>query len=119
MAADSATSGADCAATAHGTAQRGLVKIGHLNTQSIASKLDDIMIMLRDQQLDILCLSETWLSPLISDQLLAFPGYCILRQDRECLRGGGVAILHREEMQVQQLAMPAVGPLGTLWVSVS
>ena len=118
-AAGGTTQDTDGAARAPGAAPRGLVRIGHLNAQSITNKLDDITILLRDQQLDILCLSETWLWPQISDQLLAFPGYCILRRDRDSRRGGGVAILHRSEMQVQRMQMPADGPLETLWVSVS
>ena len=109
----------DGATSETGGATRGLLKIGHLNIQSIANKLDDITILLRDQQLDIFCLTETWLSPQISDQFLAFPGYCILRQDREGRRGGGVAILHRSEVRAQRLLMPAGGPLETLWASVS
>ena len=113
------SSGADGAANAPGPVARGMIKIGHLNVQSIAAKLDDVTLLLRDQQLDILCLSETWLSPQISDLFLTFPGYDVLRQDREGRRGGGVAILHRSEMEVQQLVMPACGPLETLWTSVS
>ncbi|KAF0287361.1 hypothetical protein FJT64_014208 [Amphibalanus amphitrite] len=62
---------------------------------------------------------ETWLSPQISDQFLAFPGYSVLRQDREGRRGGGVAILCRSEIEAQRMSMPAGGALETLWASVS
>ena len=73
-AAGNTTHETDGAARAPGAAPRGLVKIGHLNTQSITSKLDDIKILLRDQQLDILCLLETWLSPQMSEPVFNLPG---------------------------------------------
>ena len=97
---------------------RGLLRIGLLNVQSLAPKLDDIVILLRDRRLDVLCLAETWLTPQIQNQFMSFPGYDILRRDRDGRRGGGVAILHRSEMRVAELAMPPSGPLETLWVSV-
>ena len=40
---------------------------------------------------DILCCTETWLSPIIIDSLLAIPGKTIFRRDRGT-RGGGVCI---------------------------
>ena len=69
--------------------------------------------------IDILCISESFLSPQVSENLLPFPGYQIFRRDREGRRGGGVAILLRAECRAQELAMPDGGPLETLWVSVS
>ena len=81
--------------------------------------MDDIAILLHDNQLDVLCLSETWLTDKVLDQFLVFPGYSVLRRDRRGRRGGGVAILHRSEMNVTQLTMPPDGPLETLWVSAT
>ena len=97
----------------------GLMRIGLLNVQSLTPKLDDIMILLRDQRLDVLCLTETWLTPQVRADFLAFPGYELLRRDREGRRGGGVAILHRSEMRVTELMMPPSGPLETLWLSAT
>ena len=74
-------------------------------------------MLLRDQKLDILCLSETWLTAQVLDKFLSFPGYKIIRRDREGRRGGGVAILHRAEITAKPLAMPDSGPLESLWVS--
>ena len=53
------------------------------------------------------------------DRFLSFPGYKILRRDREGRRGGGVAMLLRTECRAQELVMPNGGPLETLWASVS
>ena len=106
-------------ATATATAARTLLRIGHINIRSLTSKIDDIMILLGNHQIDLLCLSETWLKSQVLDKFLPFPGYRILRRDREGRRGGGVAILHREEMQVKQLSMSGEGPLETLWASAT
>ena len=54
-----------------------------------------------------------------------FPGYSIIRRDRAAstqgqrVRGGGVAIIHREDIQCQVLQTPATSMLETLWLSVS
>ena len=95
----------------------GQINIGHLNVRSLSSKLDEVLMLLRDQKLDILCLSETWLTAQVLDKFLSFPGYKIIRRDREGRRGGGVAILHRAEITAKPLAMPDSGPLESLWVS--
>ena len=57
---------------------RRLLRIGLLNMQSLAPKLDDIVILLRDQRLDVLCLAETWLTPQIQIQFLSLPRYDII-----------------------------------------
>ena len=94
---------------------RGQLKIGHLNVCSLIPKLGAIMMLLQDQQLDILCLTETWLTPDVMPAFLNFPGYNVLRRDRAQRRGGGVAIIHRTEITAKVLKMPASGPLETLW----
>lgn len=50
------------------------MSIGHLNVRSLSSKLDEINLLLSDHKLDILCLSETWLTPQVLDTFLVFPG---------------------------------------------
>ena len=77
--------------------------------------MGEVMILLQDQHLDILFLTETWLSKEVGDEFLAFPGYTVVRCDREHRRGGGVAFLHRDEIALQTLAVPKGGPLETLW----
>jgi len=84
-------------------------------------KLDEINLLLDDHQIDILCLSETWLSSNILDTFLIFPGYQLIREDRVARRGGGVAILLRNEIRSERLNLRdnANGPLETLWLSLT
>ena len=65
--------------------------------------------------MDILCLTETWLTPEVIPEFLTFPGYNVLRRDRTQRRGGGVAFIYRTEITMKTLMMPASGPLETLW----
>lgn len=61
--------------------------------------MNDITILLNSERLDVLTLSETWLSPENSDVILAVDNYTCYRADRQTLRssgarktGGGLAI---------------------------
>ena len=67
------------------------IKIVHVNIHSIVNKIDQI----RDTftGLDIIVISETWLTPAIADAYVAIPGYNLVRLDRMSSikkRGGGV-----------------------------
>ena len=80
------------------TSNRGF-HVCHLNCQSISDKLDVVKYYVNDSQFDIFSLSETWLTPDHSDQLLNVDGYDIVRLDRNWTvrgtgnrkKGGGVA----------------------------
>ena len=60
--------------------------------RSLVRKLDDIMILLGNSDLDFLGISEMWLNQSISDLELSIAGYCAFRGDRDGglgHRGGG------------------------------
>ena len=68
------------------------LKIMHINTQSMLSTFDNLMITLNNYPFDIITMSETWLK---DNQLLlhhvSIPGYNLAFRKRET-RGGGVGI---------------------------
>ena len=64
----------------------------HVNCRSFSPKKDEIMWLTQSSNIDILCLTETWLNQNILSAELEFPGYTILRKDRINRTGGGVAI---------------------------
>ena len=70
-------------------------KISHLNVRSITHKMDSIRLLLKDNTLDIFTVSETWLSPKVTDAEITIPGYSVVRKDRNS-RGGGVAMFIRD-----------------------
>ena len=101
------------------------LNIAHLNVRSLMPSLDDVMVTLDIHNLDILCVSETWLQETVDSRFIILPGYRLLRRDRPARdgrqrRGGGVAVIYRETLRVEQLAVPSGdSPLETLWVTVS
>ena len=72
-------------------------KFSPLNVRSITHKMDSIRLLLKDNNLDVLTVSETWLSPKVTDAEITFPGYSIVRKDRNS-GGGGVAIFIRDRI---------------------
>ena len=94
------------------------LRVGHLNVRSLTAHLDEVVDLLAAKQLDVLCLSESWLTDGVDSRMLRFPGYTIHRKDRASSRvGGGVAILSRRSISVLPLQVPGTGSsLETLWL---
>ena len=70
-----------------------------LNARSIA-KPDAFPALCADitcNNIDVCCITETWLKPTIPSSLLCPPNFSIIRKDRTNCRGGGVAILCRND----------------------
>lgn len=79
--------------------------VANVNCRSISNKQAEICALLADQDIDVLCLTETWLRPDIPNSILSIPGYTIFRRDRHDtnlpwshLGGGGVAVLVRNSL---------------------
>lgn len=70
------------------------LRIGCINVWSLCPKLNVIKSLLRDEEIDILGITETWLSSKIPDNLVEIDGYDFFRVDRGS-RGGGVGIYVR------------------------
>ena len=64
--------------------------VDHINAQSLLGNFDEIEHLINRRDIDILCISETWLLPTIPSKLLNIPGYSVYRCDGG--RGGGVCI---------------------------
>ena len=79
--------------------KRGL-RIAHLNARSLVSCIDDIRLLIHEEQLDILTLSETWLDGTINDLEVCPAGMNIICKDRN-RRGGGTAILISDRLRFE------------------
>jgi exonuclease III len=71
--------------------------IVHLNIHFLYSKLDEIKILLSNQNVDFLCLCETFLNDSFSDSELHIDNYRLFRKDRQS-HGGGLLIYAKEEL---------------------
>ena len=95
--------------------------IGHINARSLAPRLNEVCHLLHSERLEILCISETWLSDDTLDAVLLVPGYTLYRRDRPGgRRGGGVAILVSNDLRVTRLRETNDDEPGVeaLWLSV-
>ena len=97
------------------------LKVGHLNVRSLTAHLDEVNLLLLREQMDVLCLSETWLTEAVDPATLLFPGYTICRCDGRVKKsGGGVAILYRNTLRAEQLQVPAGNStLEALWIQIT
>ena len=75
-----------------------------------------------DKNIDILALTETWLTP---DTLLATlnsltpPNYSLIHIPRSHGKGGGIALLHRSYLKIQTIATPIFSTFEALCVRIS
>ena len=80
----------------------------HVNVRSLLSpsRLLDVDILTAVHNIDVLCLSETWLSALTPTSYINLNGfYLASRRDRQDRRGGGVAIFVRNHLIVSPLSL--------------
>lgn len=81
----------------------GQLKVGLINCQSSRNKSDLIIDHLKDHDLDLLALTETWLKE--NDSVAAGnitpAGFSLISVPREHRRGGGVALLHKSSLHVK------------------
>ena len=74
-----------------------------LNARSLVKPdaLPALYADLKCNDIDICCISETWLKPIIPDHLVCPAGFSIIRKDRTNCRGGGVATICRNDWKMQ------------------
>ena len=92
--------------------------VEYLNVRSLLCRKNDIEVILNDSDIDILCLTETWLLSNISLALTEIPKYNIFRCDKG--KGGGCCIYVRNDLSVNicNLNVPMVDGLEDIWLSV-
>ena len=81
--------------------QKGL-KVCHLNAQSLKNKIDEFKVVFENSDVDIICVSETWLKPGLSDNTFSMSGYKLIRVDRS-KHGGGVAVFLKNGICFKEL----------------
>jgi hypothetical protein len=68
-----------------------LLKLGHINVRSLFTGFSELVNIVKDNNLNIVALSETWLTKDTNSQTVSFDGYTLFRKDRQN-RGGGVGM---------------------------
>ena len=57
---------------------------------------------------DLLCLTETHLTPAILDSMIDISGFNVLRSDRETHKGGGVAVYYKKTLKIAEVKKPNI-----------
>lgn len=75
-------------------------RICHLNVRSIKNKIDELSVLLHCFNIDVMTISETWLTESIEDTCLSIQGYNLCRADRVHLqgtkKGGGLMVFAKK-----------------------
>ena len=89
-----------------------------MNAQSLLCNIDEIKLLIREMNYDVLCISETWLESNIPDAYIVIPGFNVYRCDYG--RGGGSCIFYRDDLKVTLLEtyIDKVEGVEDVWVSV-
>lgn len=74
------------------------ITFAQLNIRSLVPKFVDLKEHMVSQEYDILCLTETWLTPAIGNEIVSVEGYDLVREDRRVGRGGGVCIYIKKSL---------------------
>ena len=61
------------------------------NARSLANKVNELEILKGSYRADLIFVAETWLKDSVPDEIVNVSGQNIVRRDRLCGRGGGVA----------------------------
>lgn len=78
------------------------LKIAHLNVRSLFTGFKEFSSLIIDNKLDVVCVSETWLSEHIPSDIMKVDGYHLFRKDRSG-RGGGVGMFVRNEYKAVEV----------------
>ena len=69
----------------------------------MASKLEEVRLILSDHKFSILCLAETFLNENDDSCLYEVPGYTMIRRDRLCNNGGGLLCYVHDSLVIEHL----------------
>ena len=94
------------------------LKVEHLNAQSLLGNFDEIEAHILSKDIDIMCISESWLLPLTCNRFIEIPGYSVYRCDAGM--GGGVCVYVKEDFKVNVLTTTLERPdyVEDIWMTV-
>lgn len=101
------------------SAQYNELKIIHLNAQSLFPKIDEFRYLFLNSLIDLICVTETWFTENIKNEMVNLHGYKMFRVDRNG-RGGGVAIYVKNGIKCKLYSMsPLDSTIEYLFLSIT
>ena len=83
-----------------------LLKVAHINARSIPKHVHEIDKLLQETSIDILGVSETFISKHTPENICKIPGYNLVHVDRDMKSRGGVAIYLNENLVYKKINLP-------------
>ena len=83
-----------------------LLKLGHINARSIPKHVHEIDRILSNTAIDILCVSETFISEDTPENICKIPGYNLVHIDRTAQSRGGIAIYISDQFEFKVINLP-------------
>ncbi|XP_028394410.1 uncharacterized protein LOC114518590 [Dendronephthya gigantea] len=88
------------------------------NVMSLAPKIDKICSFVKHADLDLLCITETWLRNTISDNIIQIPNYNVVRKDQESGSHGGVCVFVHHNIHFNNLVELQSPNLEVIWIKI-
>ena len=88
------------------------------NVRSILPKIDELQIVCDDNEVDLVCITESWLHSGILDSGVSLTNYLIFRNDRLTTTGGGVCIYINSKIPCKRLTGYEDPDIESLWLSI-
>ena len=89
----------------------------HYNIQSILNKVDVLGAELKN--FDIICLTETWLNPNISDDCLTIDGFKLYRRDRRSDSHGGICVYAKNNVYCRRRSDLELPDIECVWLELN
>ena len=87
------------------------------NTRSLVNKIEDLEVVINQNDMDIACITETWLTNNIPNSVVDISGYSLVRIDRSAdKRGGGVCTYIKSSIDFTTIDELNDSPFESLWV---
>lgn len=96
------------------------IKVAHVNIRSLVPVLSPFLSLITDNLLDIIAVTETWLTPQIPAEVVDVRGFRFLRKDRKTGRGGGVGIYIRNDIKYSNIDINQLNSdkIENIWIKV-
>lgn len=99
------------------TGQNDGVKACHFNACSMKNKMYDIKRIICGTKLNVVCVTESWLSECDASRSINLPGFSSFRHDRPT-RGGGLVVYVKKKFKARVLIRSSVNGIEFMFVEI-
>ena len=86
------------------------------NVRSIINKIDQLELVAQINQVEVICITESWLNTSVVDSMISLSNFIQFRNDRTYSCGGGVCIYIKEEIYCRRLEHFEDPAIESLWL---